>query len=769
MARRLWGNVSEHLQALYSLGTVADLTDKELLERFVSRRDGTGEAAFSAIVERHGAMVLHVCRSVLRDDHDIHDAFQATFLVLVRRAGTLWVGDSLGAWLHEVALRTSSCARAAGIRRRRHERGAAQSMLRVVNDDQPDDTREILHEEIGRLPDRSRAPIVLCLVEGLTYEQAARRLGCPADTLKSRLAAGRERLRRRLTRRGVVPAIVGSGSVLSGQAIATPVPPDLLICATRMAEGIGVGAAGSSEIVLATVTSLVKATIRGMFMSKLKTIAVALLLAGGLAAGVDVIAKQNGERPRPSQPVDTSWMGKRVILKPAGLLYLQFPGENRNPGGEPPMRGEELRALSVYRVKEIRGTYLRLEADHEQRGWVSPVDVIPLEKAIEFFTDQIRENPKDPAHYSYRAFVWHSLGDRDKALQDADETIRLDPDKPHHYVRRGAFFHYDAQFDKALADYDKAIALNPMYVAAYNDRGLLWEAKAEYDKAINDYSEWIRLAPTDANAYRRRGDVWRRKREYDKAITDFSTAIRLAPTDADAYRGRGDAWSEKKEYDKAIADFSEVIRLAPNAADAYKDRGYAWSKQIKYDKAIADFSTAIRLVPTDADAYVRRGEAWTDKEEYDKAIADLSTAIHLAPTDADAYWRRGYAWSENRRYDKALADIGEAIRLDPKVVAPYLAQARIWATCPNAKFRDGEQALKSATRACELTHWKDADAIDILAAAYAETGDFDKAVKWQTKANAMFIFAGSDDIEQGEACLKLYEQKTPYRDPPEED
>ena len=170
-------------------------------------RPASGEAAelaFAALVERHGPMVLRVCRAVLADPHDTQDAFQATFLVLVKKARGLWVRDSLGPWLHQVAYRTASCARLAAARRHRHERCAA-ALRKEARVEVHDDLARVLHEEIERLPERFRAPLVLCDLEGRSHEQAARHLGWPVGTVKSRQARGRERLRDRLRRRGLAP------------------------------------------------------------------------------------------------------------------------------------------------------------------------------------------------------------------------------------------------------------------------------------------------------------------------------------------------------------------------------------------------------------------------------------------------------------------------------------------------------------------------------------------------------------------------------------
>jgi RNA polymerase sigma factor (sigma-70 family) len=193
--------VLRHLSTLFSVGMTGELTDAQLLERFTSHRDETAELAFAALVERHGPMVLRVCSAVLRDAHDADDAFQATFLILVRRARSLWMRNSLGPWLYEVAYRTASCARLTAARRRRYELRAAEIAARPPEIGEHDGLGEIIHEEVGRLPRRYREAVVLCLIEGLT--PAALQMNCPVGTIHSRLARGREQLRGRLTRRGL--------------------------------------------------------------------------------------------------------------------------------------------------------------------------------------------------------------------------------------------------------------------------------------------------------------------------------------------------------------------------------------------------------------------------------------------------------------------------------------------------------------------------------------------------------------------------------------
>jgi RNA polymerase sigma factor (sigma-70 family) len=199
------------------------MTDGQLLDRFVKTRD---ESAFETLLRRHGPMVLGLCRRSLQDDHEAEDAFQATFLTLVNNARTIRKQDSLASWLYGVAQRVTLKAKIRAGKRNRLTQGETMAVDQHDSEADLQEIRPVLHEEVGRLPEKYRAPIVLCYLEGQTHEEAARQLDWPVGTVKGRLSRARELLHSRLTRRGIALSL-GLISMLTSEATAA-VPESLV-------------------------------------------------------------------------------------------------------------------------------------------------------------------------------------------------------------------------------------------------------------------------------------------------------------------------------------------------------------------------------------------------------------------------------------------------------------------------------------------------------------------------------------------------------------
>jgi RNA polymerase sigma factor (sigma-70 family) len=265
--------VIRFLRTLKPGGEAGEAADRELLERWAAVRDGD---AFAALVGRHGPMVFGVCRRVLRNAHDAEDAFQATFLVLARRAGSVSRPELLGNWLYGVAYRTALKARAGSRRRRSREVPMLDDAPAPARDADGEELGGVLDEEVGRLPGRYRAAFVLCYLEGRTNEEAARLLGCPKGTVLSRLAWARDRLRYRLTRRGLTLAAGLPAAFISAGGAEAAVPAAL----ARVTVQTVLGQATAS----AEVAALAKGVVQSMLVSKYKFVS-ALVLAVGIVAG----------------------------------------------------------------------------------------------------------------------------------------------------------------------------------------------------------------------------------------------------------------------------------------------------------------------------------------------------------------------------------------------------------------------------------------------------------------------------------------------------
>jgi RNA polymerase sigma factor (sigma-70 family) len=266
-------------------------SDAALLERFVGRRD---PEAFAALVGRHGPMVLGLCKRLLRREQDAEDAFQATFLVLARRAPAIGSRDRLASWLYGVARKVAHRARTLATRAARPLGPDDEPAAPDGDEASRNELRRVLDEEVGRLPARYRAPVVLCHLEGRTNEEAARELSCPVGTVKGRLNRARDLLRRRLTRRGLAPSASVLVAALASQASA--LPPPLVTAAARGAAGVSSQAVALGEEVL-----------RAMILTKWKVAAVLVLTLTGGLAGVLSLSGLAAEPKGDKEKIQGTW------------------------------------------------------------------------------------------------------------------------------------------------------------------------------------------------------------------------------------------------------------------------------------------------------------------------------------------------------------------------------------------------------------------------------------------------------------------------------
>ncbi len=324
-----------------------DVTDQQLLERFTTRHE---EAVFEALLQRHGPMVLGVCQRVLNQEQDAEDAFQATFLVLARQAHTIRRHASVGSWLYGVAQRVALKAKALAARRRAHER----CVMRVAQTEPEGDwhrreLRAVLDEELQRLPEKYRAPLVLCYLEGKTNAEAARALGWPLGTISKRLARARERLRDRLVGRGFALSLGLLGTVLEETTVRAAVPAALRATTLRTAL---LGATGkvATASVSASATTLAEGVLQAMRLTKAMIVTGTLLAVTGIGLGVGAIVQrtvlaqapsgnaqtkgERSEKPKPGPFTATLALAKGVTVELLGVVQ-NAPIERRTAWWKP--------------------------------------------------------------------------------------------------------------------------------------------------------------------------------------------------------------------------------------------------------------------------------------------------------------------------------------------------------------------------------------------------------------------------------------------------
>ncbi len=340
------GAVARGLGVLWETGTLTGQSDAQLLGRFIGGGEGSAEPAFRELLDRHGPMVKAVCRQVLGRASDADDAFQATFLVLVRKARSIRVGDSLAPWLYAVAVKTARRARFAASRQRTADvetlaeavEGSADAAFEL-------DVRPMLHEELARLPGKYREPIVLCHLEGKSHEEAARLLAWPVGTVSGRLSRGRQLLKARLERRGVaVPsAMLASSRWLSfpsatAELLSPPLVESTLAAAARLA---------TAGTIPAAVQSLTQGVLRTMLLDKIKTVSLALVALGIGTGGVawTLRASRAANPPEPQQaapgapPRVAVTKPETAPQAPNAALPGALPAQPQGPGNAGGMAG----------------------------------------------------------------------------------------------------------------------------------------------------------------------------------------------------------------------------------------------------------------------------------------------------------------------------------------------------------------------------------------------------------------------------------------------
>ena len=420
------------------------------------------------------------------------------------------------------------------------------------------------------------------------------------------------------------------------------------------------------------------------------------------------------------------------------------------------------------------GRLLLVSRDKAIRGWAFDDEVVSLERANDYFDQVVLYDKFNLEAYWVLGRLWFYKNDDDRAMADLNRAIGRRCFEADFYLSRSLVNLRKKHIKQALKDCDDVLRLDPESSQGRLVREKAQLANQDYAGAMAALEQAFRLDPTNpypranvtahgadaqeparggekgtssegnpasdrrdpqtAAEFVASGEAWFARQEYDKAIKDYNAALKLNPRYAPAYMSRARAWVQKHYRERALADYDAAINLEPANAIYRVARAESWSARGMHEPAMADYAEALRLDPENPSFWVLRGDEWRKDLKLDAAIADFSHAIQLNPKYTPAYIARGNAWKQIRRFDRAIQEFSDLIRMDPQEPVAHQTLARILSTSHEDQFRNGKWALDLATRACELTHWVDPDALDTLATACAETGDFPAAVSWQSLA-----------------------------------
>ena len=384
------------------------------------------------------------------------------------------------------------------------------------------------------------------------------------------------------------------------------------------------------------------------------------------------------------------------------------------------------------------------------------------EEAIDACKKALELDPNNAKKYSDLGCTYMMAGRNDEAIEACLQAINIDSKCEDAYFWLGNTYHNMGNYEKAIETYKNLLKIDSQYMDAYFEIGNIYAVLNKYEDAINCYNEALKIEPNDNITYNQLGVAYLKLKRNTEAINSFKNSLRIDNNWELPYQNLGDTYLNLSQYEDAIKCYEQAIVIDPNCARAHYGIGTCYSALGQSEKAMISYEEAIITGQNDVFVLDQVGVAYVESGQNAKAVPLFQQAIRIDPNDVEVLANLGFTYGKLRQYDKEIESLEQCLRLKSDYAHAYYRLAYLYATCPNEQFRDGQKAIELAETACKLTDYKRGSYLSALAAAYAENGDFDKAVEYQEKALELI----DDDTIRAEYEKRLdtYRAKKPWRE-----
>ncbi len=395
-----------------------------------------------------------------------------------------------------------------------------------------------------------------------------------------------------------------------------------------------------------------------------------------------------------------------------------------------------------------------------------PVTPARARKLVEMALSDLQQTLAINAEQAQSQFLigrlYAHLGEPEKSLKALDNAVRLTADDPGARAK-ALMIRANLKTDPAQrkADFDAAAKLTPHDPDVLRFRGMFQLTQNHVNEALADFDAALALDDDDSDTHEARGIALSLLQKYDDAMTAFNKAIELSPESATAYTHRGRVRAIKGDAPAALVDVEHALRIQPGSVQALQLHAMLLGSAGKIDQALADLNLLRTAMPNNPEVLLQIAMLYQSSKKPQKAVAVYDTLLQTDPGNVAAFRGRADAELSLGKQDDAIADYEKALTLEPKDSGVLNNLAWVLCTSPEDKLRDGKRAIELATTACDVTEYKQAHILSTLAAAYAETGDFETAMKWSKKA----VELGSKELKgQLGKELESYQEKKPWRE-----